>query len=80
MMLRILATAFTIAATLVASAMTYAAFQHNPQGETFDPRSGAVHYGYVAELFLSWLLASFIVVAVCGAGVYLLGQIVRIWK
>jgi hypothetical protein len=80
MKLRIFATVAAAAATLIAATMVYIAFQHNPQGEAFDQESGAVHYGYVLALFLTWLVPSFVLVAVCEGAVYLLGRIAKIWK
>ena len=80
MKLRIFTATALAAATLIATAIVYVAFQHNPSGETFDQETGTIHYGYVITLFLDWLTASFVVVAVCEGAVYLLGRIAHIWK
>lgn len=41
---------------LVGSAMTYAAWQHNPQGEFHEP--GIIHYDTLLLVFGSWFLVT----------------------
>jgi fructose-specific phosphotransferase system IIC component len=59
-------------ALLVGAVMVFIAFQHNPQGEAFDPQTGAVAYGYVAALFASWSVATFVCVAAVEAALLLI--------
>lgn len=44
--------ASAVFSALVGSAMTYAAWQHNPQGEFHEP--GVIHYGSLLLVFGSW--------------------------
>lgn len=39
---------------LVASLMLIIGFDHNPQGEFFDPGSGSINWGYTLLLFSVW--------------------------
>lgn len=39
---------------LFASFLLFIGFDHNPQGEFFDPQSGVIDWGYSALLFLVW--------------------------
>ena len=40
----------------VGGVMVWIAFQENPQGEYFDPVTGAVHWSQTLTLFGTWLL------------------------
>ena len=80
MMMRV-KTAMAVATTLallVGAAMVYIALQHNPQGEAFDQETGAIHYGYVTALFVSWFVAAFVCVAAIEGAVFLLKRFARI--
>ena len=44
--------ASAVFSALVGSAMTYAAWQHNPQGEFHD--AGVIHYDSLLVVFGSW--------------------------
>jgi hypothetical protein len=79
-MMRAAKTAIVIAAALaffIGAVMVFIAFQHNPQGETFDQQSGAIHYGYVAALFASWFLSVFTLVTAVEGALYLLIRIIK---
>jgi hypothetical protein len=39
---------------LFASLLLFIGFDHNPQGEFFDPQSGEIDWGYSALLFSVW--------------------------
>jgi hypothetical protein len=52
MKLAISIAAAAVLSALVGSAMTYAAWQHNPQGEFHD--SGVIHYDSLFLVFGSW--------------------------
>lgn len=47
-----------------ASTFLYIGFQHNPQGEFFDPRTGVVDWRYAALLFSVWFIGASIVAGV----------------
>lgn len=47
-------TASAVLSALVGSAMTYAAWQHNPQGEFHEP--GVIHYDSLLLVFGSWFV------------------------
>ena len=52
----------------VANAMLWIAFQENPQGEFFDPATGAVDWPYSLALFGLWLLVVAVPIAVAAWG------------
>ena len=41
---------------LFSSVLLFVGFDHNPQGEFFDPQSGAIDWGYSALLFAVWFM------------------------
>lgn len=53
----------------VAAFALWAGFQHNPQGEFFDPLTGDVDYLYSGLVFGVWFAPTFLVAMVIGGGV-----------
>jgi hypothetical protein len=70
--------AAVVAGLAVASAMLWIAFQENPQGEFFDPATGAVDWPYSIALFGLWfVVVAAPTLAVGMAGVALHGRLRR---
>ena len=53
-----------IAGTGLGYLMVLAAFDHNPQGEFFDPQAGVVVWSSTLAVFFSWAVAAAITVLV----------------
>lgn len=62
---------------LFASLLLFIGFDHNPQGEFFDPQSGAVDWGYSALLFAVWFIFGSLVAAALLFTARLLSSVVR---
>lgn len=58
----------TLPGLAVASVMLWIAFQENPQGEFFDPATGAVDWPYSLMLFGLWFLVVAVPIAVAALG------------
>jgi hypothetical protein len=62
------------------STILYIAFQHNPQGEFFDPETGVVNWRYAAWLFVAWfVIASAFAAVLLTAARFLLSGLRRHW-
>jgi hypothetical protein len=70
--------AAVVAGLAVASTMLWIAFQENPQGEFFDPATGAVDWPYSMALFGLWFVVVAAPTLAAGmAGVALHGRLRR---
>ena len=74
-MLRALFIAALLAA-LIAGAVLYVAFQHNPQGAFFDPQTGSVDVVYAFLLFLSWWIPALMLLCAIAA----IAILIRGWR
>ncbi len=59
----------------------YDAFDHNPQGDFFDPATGKVNIPYSLLIFISWFLVSSIVIGIIGSVItFLAGILIKVIK
>jgi hypothetical protein len=61
--------AASVVGSLFGSAMVHAAIDHNPQQAFVNHATGAVAYGHLAGIFLSWFLAANVTVSLGFAAV-----------
>ena len=66
----ILAFAALLAGVAAGTALMFAAFDHNPQGEFWDPQTGEIVYGPTLLVFFAWFVVAFTYVFAAGSAVY----------
>jgi hypothetical protein len=61
---------------VVAALVSFAAFDHNPQGEFVDRDTGKVNVQNTLGIFVSWFLVTWIVFGIIGSAITFLAGIV----
>jgi hypothetical protein len=73
---KLLAICATLAAAF-ASTVMYIAFQHNPQGEFFDPQTGKIDGPYSLLLFAASFALALLATGVVSVGLWAIVRLVR---